>query len=159
MEFLNKITETASKTYKYTTEKTSKLAKEVKIKTIINQDKAKISEIYEEIGKNVYQSYIRKEDKEPLQKIEELCKEINAYSSEIEANRMELLKLKDLKQCPNCSYEIDLDYHFCPNCGLKQEEAVCENDQKAEETIVENNSDVECKEELKSDEDDIKSDE
>ena len=30
MEFLNKITETASKTYKYTTEKTSKLAKEVK---------------------------------------------------------------------------------------------------------------------------------
>ena len=159
MEFFDKITKTASKTYQYTTERTSKLAKEIKLKTIINQDKEKISEIYEEIGKNVYQSYIRKEDKEPLQKIEELCKEIDAYSSEIEANRMELLKLKSLKQCPNCNYEIDLDYHFCPNCGLKQEEVVNEKEQNKEETNVENNNDIDCKEDLKSDEDDIKSDE
>lgn len=159
MEFFDKITKTASKTYQYTTERTSKLAKEIKLKTIINQDKEKISEIYEEIGKNVYQSYIRKEDTEPLQKIEELCKEIDAYSSEIEANRMELLKLKSLKQCPNCNYEIDLDYHFCPNCGLKQEEVVNEKEQNKEETNVENNNDIDCKEDLKSDEDDIKSDE
>jgi hypothetical protein len=158
MEFLNKITETASKTYKYTTEKTSKLAKEVKIKTIINQDKAKISEIYEEIGKNVYQSYIRKEDKEPLQKIEELCKEIDAYSSEIEANRRELLKLKSLKQCPNCDFEIDLEYHFCPNCGTKQEEISNEEEQNKEETNIENNDD-DCIENQKNDENDIKSDE
>ena len=67
MEFFDKITETASKTYKYTTEKTSKLAKEVKLKTLINQDKEKISEIYEEIGKNVYQSHISKNDKEILE--------------------------------------------------------------------------------------------
>ena len=146
MEFLDKITETASKTYKYTTEKTSKLAKEVKLKTIINQDKEKISEIYEEIGKNVYQSHISKNDKEILERIEELCKEIDAYSSEIEFNRMELLKLKDLKQCPNCNYEIDLEYNFCPNCGLKQEEVFSEEGQSKKETNVENKNDIDCKE-------------
>ena len=153
MEFFDKITETASKTYKYTTEKTSKLAREVKLKTIINQDKEKISEIYEEIGKNVYQSYIRKEDKEPLQNIEELCKEIDAYSSEIEANRMELLKLKDLKQCPNCNFEIDLEYHFCPNCGVKQEEISNEEEQEqAEKESVKNtdSSNSDCEESKKN---------
>lgn len=158
MEFFDKITKTASKTYKYTTEKTSNLAKEVKLKTIINQDKAKISEIYEEIGKNVYQSHISKNDKDTLEKIEELCKKIDAYSNEIEFNRMELLKLKCLKQCPNCHYEIDLDYHFCPNCGLKQEEVVSKEMQN-EKDGIENTSDVDCEKDLKSDEDNMKSDE
>lgn len=158
MEFFDKITKTASKTYKYTTERTSKLAKEIKLKTIINQDKEKISEIYEQIGKNIYESHIRKNDKDILKEIEELCKKIDAYSSEIEFNRMELLKLKSLKKCPNCNYEIDLDYHFCPNCGLKQEEISNEENQNKEENNIEND-DVNCKENQKSDEDDMKSDE
>lgn len=139
MEILDKITETASKTYKYTTEKTSKIAKEVKIKTIISQNKEKISELYEEIGKNIYQSYIKKEDKEPLEKVEQLCKEIDAYSKDIEANRMELLKLKDLKQCTNCNFEIDLEYHFCPNCGAKQEDINSTEDDAKKENVDINN--------------------
>lgn len=121
MELFDKITKTASETYKYTTEKTSKLAKEVKLKSMMNQDKEKISEIYEQIGKKVYESHIREHKEEALEEIEELCKKIDAYSNEIEFTRMELLKLKDLKQCPNCSYEIALNYNFCPNCGEKQE--------------------------------------
>ena len=34
---------------------------------------------------------------------------------------MELLKLRDLKQCKKCSYEMELDYNFCPSCGASQE--------------------------------------
>ena len=49
------------------------------------------------------------------------CTLIDIISSEIEDIRMELLKLKDLKQCPNCYYEIDLEYTYCPNCGANQE--------------------------------------
>ena len=123
MEFINKITKTANDTYKYTTEKTSKLAKEVKLKSLISKDKEKVNEVYKKIGELVYQSHIREyENNDILNEVEELCKEIDAYSKEIEYNRMELLKLKDLKQCPNCNYEIGLDFKFCPNCGIKQEE-------------------------------------
>ena len=51
---------------------------------------------------------------------------IDIIASEVEDIRMELLKLKDLKQCPYCHYEIDLEYSFCPNCG-KEQKAVPEN--------------------------------
>ena len=135
MEFINKITKTANETYKYTQEKTSKLAKEVKLKSLINRDKEKISEIYEKIGKLVYESHIREyENNEIFDEIESLCKEIDAYSQEIEYNRMELLKLKNLKQCPNCNFEIGFEYKFCPNCGSKQEQNIETNDNENEKT-------------------------
>lgn len=123
MKFIDKITKTANETYKYTTEKTSKLAKEVKLKSLISKDKEKVNEVYKKIGELVYQSHIREnENNDILNEVEDLCKEIDAYSKEIELNRMELLKLKDLKQCQNCNFEIGLDFKFCPNCGIKQEE-------------------------------------
>lgn len=123
MKFIDKITKTANETYKYTTEKTSKLAKVVKLKSLISKDKEKVNEIYKKIGELVYQSHIRKyENNDILNKVEDLCKEIDAYSEEMENNRIELLKLKDLKQCQNCNFEIGLDFKFCPNCGIKQEE-------------------------------------
>ena len=43
---------------------------------------------------------------------------------------MELLKLKDLKQCPNCNFEMGYEFKFCPNCGIKQQEKAEENDQE-----------------------------
>lgn len=123
MKFIDKITKTTNETYKYTTEKTSKLAKVVKLKSLISKDKEKVNEVYKKIGELVYQSHIREnENNDILNEVEDLCKEIDAYSKEIELNRMELLKLKDLKQCQNCNFEIGLDFKFCPNCGIKQEE-------------------------------------
>ena len=113
MKFIDKITKTANETYKYTTEKTSKLAKEVKLKSLISKDKEKVNEVYKKIGELVYQSHIREnENNDILNEVEDLCKEIDAYSKEIELNRMELLKLKDLKQCQNCNFEIGLDFNY-----------------------------------------------
>ena len=144
MEFIDKITKTANQTYKYTTEKTSKLAKEVKLISLINKDKEKVSEIYKKIGELVYQSHIREyENNDILNEVEDLCKEIDAYCKEIEFNRMELLKLKDLKQCPNCSFEMGLDYKFCPNCGIKQEENVEGKNNSNEDLKEEKQNDTE----------------
>ena len=139
MEFIEKITKTASQTYKHTTEKTSKIAREVKLKSIMNQDKQKIRQIYEKIGERVYQNHIRENDENAVEEIERLCHEVDAYSEEIENTRMEILKLKDLKQCPYCNYEIALSFSFCPNCGAKQENNSSEETTKEENTESQEN--------------------
>ena len=122
MNFLDKITQISSQTYKYTTEKTSKIAKIAKLKTVRNEYKQKIDDLYNEIGKEVYENHVREEKIDIVSKIEEVCKEIDAYADEIDLTRKELLKLKDLKQCKKCSYEMELDFKFCPSCGAKQDE-------------------------------------
>ena len=55
MEFLNKLGNIASETYKKTSKKTGDLAKEAKIRMKMNEDKGKIKDIYTEIGKFIYQ--------------------------------------------------------------------------------------------------------
>lgn len=122
MDFFDKLGKTASKTYKYTTEKTSKIAKEAKIKMSMNESKSKIEELYEEIGKKFYEHHITNDDIDiDIEAIlEEYCIKIDDLCDKIEDERKELLSLKDKKQCPECFYEIDEDYHFCPNCGAKQ---------------------------------------
>lgn len=121
MEFFDKIGKKASEAYKITADKTGKLAKEAKIRLKISELKSQINEIYEEIGKNVYQNHINKETINLKEKLEEDCARIDIISAEIEAKLKECLELRDRKQCPNCYTEMDKDVKFCPECGAKQE--------------------------------------
>lgn len=124
MEFFDKLGKKASETYKYTTEKTSKLAKEAKLKMAINENKSKIEEIYEEIGKKVYMLHVKNKDNVDMNLesvLEEYCIQIDEICDAIEDERKEFLTLKDRKQCPNCFDEIELAYNYCPNCGYEQE--------------------------------------
>ena len=57
MDFLNKLSNMASETYKKTSKKTGELAQEAKIRMKMNEDKGKIKDLYEEIGKIVYQKH------------------------------------------------------------------------------------------------------
>lgn len=122
MDLFDKIGNVASETYKFTAEKTSKIAKEAKIKMKINECKSKISDLYEEIGKIVYQKHVREEDINIKEDIDEYCTQIDSLSKTIEENRMELLNLKDKKQCEQCFAEIEISSKFCPNCGAEQPE-------------------------------------
>ena len=135
MDFFDKLGEKATKTYKYTTEKTSKIAKEAKLKMAMNEHKDNIEEIYTEIGKKVYQNHISTEDVDVdiSLELEEYCIQIDELSDRIEEERKEILKLKNKKQCDNCYYEIQSDYNYCPNCGKEQEENVDEGEQITED--------------------------
>ncbi len=120
MEILEKIGDAASKTYKYTAEKTSKIAKETKLKIKINDYKREIENIYREIGENVYENFV--EDKELEEEaLKEKCKEIDGLSEKIVECKNEILNLKEKRQCKNCYDEIELDANYCPNCGFEQE--------------------------------------
>lgn len=119
MELFDKISKAASKTYKATTEKTSKIAKETKLKINVNECKKEITDKYKEIGEMVYQKSVLGEevDKEELQA---KCEEIDALTEQIVEFKNEILTINDRKTCPNCHLEIDIIYSYCPACGYEQ---------------------------------------
>lgn len=121
MDFFDKLGKKATQTYKDATEKTGKLAKEAKLKMLISDDKSQIEEIYAEIGKKVYQKHIREENIDIKEELLEECSKIDVLSDEIETARMDILQLKDKKQCKNCFYEIEKEDNYCSHCGAKQE--------------------------------------
>ena len=143
MDIFDKIGNMASETYKFTTEKTGKLAREAKLKMRINESKSKINDIYVKIGEIVYQNHVREEKENIEEDINKLCEEIDNYSKQIESCRLEILNLKDRKQCNNCFTEIDLDAKYCSNCGAEQPEIEIKEAQIVEDTEeVEENNDT-----------------
>ena len=120
MEILEKIGDAASKTYKFTAEKTSKIAKETKIKMQINEYKGDIKDIYIEIGEYVYEKFVKGE-KTDLEELNQRCEEIQILSDKIVNCKNEILKLNEKRQCKNCYAEIEISANYCPNCGFKQE--------------------------------------
>ena len=122
MEFFDKLGKKASEAYKMTADKTGKIAKETKMKFRIGELRSQINDLYEEIGKKVYESHVKKEEISIQNDLEEQCTKIDVLSDEIESLLKQCLELKDKKQCPKCFKEIEKDAKFCPSCGAKQEE-------------------------------------
>ena len=109
MDFFDKLGKKASEAYKMTADKTGKFAKETKLKLKMNELKSQISDLYEEIGKKVYEKHIREEEYDIKDDLEELCTKIDVISDEIETMLQECLDLKDKKQCPKCYAKIEKD--------------------------------------------------
>ena len=143
MEFLDKLTKKATETYKGAAEKTGKMAKEAKLKLKINENKNKINEIYQEIGKKVYQKHTADEELSIKNDLEEECGKIDILSAEIETYHEEILKLSNVKLCVNCKEEMEKDDKFCSKCGTKQPEKEVEVEvieQNQAESDLNNNS-------------------
>jgi len=83
MDIWEKIGKTASKTYQYTTSKTSKLAKEMKLKSFLQEDKEKIEAEYIAIGKKVYGKYRLWE----LQQGTDMAEKIKEHAEEAQENQ------------------------------------------------------------------------
>lgn len=122
MDFFDKLGKQASKTYKYTTEKTSKIAREAKLRMQMNEHKGQIEDLYGQIGKRMYENHITDDDVDVdiEREVEEYFIQIDEICDRIEEERKEILTLREKKQCPNCFCEIELDYNYCPNCGDEQ---------------------------------------
>lgn len=118
---MSKIGQTAMKTCRYAAKTTGKIAREIKLKAQMADNKSQIKELYEDIGRRVYENHIVEKEIDEQLDFKKDCEIIDKLANEIEDIRMQILNLKDLKQCPNCYYEIDLEFHYCPNCGKEQE--------------------------------------
>ena len=109
----------------------------------MNEMKSQISELYEEIGKRVYEKHVR-EDYEIKNELEELCTKIDVLSDEIEELLKQSLELKDKKQCPKCYTQIEKDDKFCPKCGEKQQTEDAKDVTIVKEEQEDRNEECEC---------------
>jgi len=141
MDFFNRIGKKASETCKATTEITGKIAKEAKLKMKMNENKADIKELYNQIGKKIYERHVREESIDISQELEEELTQIDVLSAEIETCLKELLEMKEKKQCISCHEEIDLTFAFCPSCGTKQDENAKPKEEEIIEKLEESNID------------------
>lgn len=127
MDFFNKLTQKAKETYGVASKKTGEIAKEAKLKMKMNENKAEINDLYQEIGKKVYEKHVLLGEIDIKIDLEEECTKIDVLSAEIETCLNQIRELKDKKQCPKCFNEIDLESKFCNHCGAKQDvEEACE---------------------------------
>lgn len=141
---------------KKTSETTSKIARETKLKMKINENKGKINDIYKEIGEKVYSKHVREENLDIKTDLNEQCFKLDTLCKEIEEARLEILKLNQKKLCQNCSAEIESNAQFCPKCGQKQNK---EESTVKEETLEKlENADVapEKQEEVEAVKEDLK---
>lgn len=122
MEFFDKLTKKASETYKGAAEKTGKIAKEAKLKLKISDNKSKINDLYQEMGKKIYQKHSANEEICIKKDLEEECAKIDILSAEIDTYHKEILELSNVKVCTNCKEGIDKNAKFCPKCGTEQPE-------------------------------------
>lgn len=122
MDFFNKLGNMASETYKKTSKKTGELAKEAKIRMKMNEDKGKIKDLYQEIGKIVYQKHIKNEEISIQEDLNSYCMQIDELSNDVEKALDDILKLRGKRICENCNTEIDINVKFCPSCGKEQPE-------------------------------------
>lgn len=141
MDFLNKLKNVANKTYKSASQKTGELAKEAKIKMKLNENKAKIKDLYEEIGKIIYQKHVHGEEVKIKEDLDTYCSQIDEISKEQEKLQEELLTLKNKRICENCYTEIELNVKYCPHCGFEQPTEQVEdiNNEETKEILEEKN--------------------
>ncbi len=107
---------------KKTTEKTTNVGRKTNLKIKIAEDKMKIEDLYEEIGKKIYENHVRENKVDDEKIIREYCFKIDLISKEIEEARKEILELNNMKMCKKCFAQIEVDDMFCCKCGEKQTE-------------------------------------
>lgn len=107
---------------KKTSQTTAKIATETKLKIEIAENKERIKEFYEELGRKVYENHIREENIEIQELINTDCSKIDELSKQIEDARKEILAINNKKMCKKCFAEIQKNDMFCSKCGEKQTE-------------------------------------
>ena len=102
MDFFDKLGQKFSETYNTASEKTSKLARETKLKMLISETKDTQKQLFEKLGQEFYKKYLNKRDSDVAIEFIENFKEIDKTNLQIKDYENEILTLKGLRPCPKC---------------------------------------------------------
>jgi len=130
MAFLNNITKKVTETAKAAAKKSGDIVEVTKLNMSIGTEEEKIEKIYLEIGKMVYDVYLKGE--EIATPFKEQCEKIKEREQYIKELKNKLHELKGIKICSSCGEVLDINVNFCSNCGAKQESPEITSDKKIE---------------------------
>lgn len=119
MSVLDNITKRVTDTAKAAARKSGSVVEVTKLNININTEEEKIRKIYTDIGKQLYEDY--NEGKIVGEKLLEHCMKIDEIIEGIADMRDKILELKNIKACPSCGMELDIEMEYCYKCGRKQE--------------------------------------
>ena len=118
MSMFENLTKKVSDTAKAAAKKSSEIVEVTKLNMNISAEEDKIKKAYADIGKQVYDAYSNGE--EVAENYISICEQIRSYEDNIKETKQKILELKNVKVCPNCGAELELDIAFCSGCGTKQ---------------------------------------
>jgi len=117
MDIFDNISKKANDTCKFAAKQKNRMVQIAKLKLFISRSRDEIHDIYQDIGKAVYQKHLEGEEIDG--KYIQDCIEIDTIANEIENARLKILELNDLRQCQSCYSEVDREFKFCPSCGVR----------------------------------------
>lgn len=140
MSVLDNITKKVTDTAKAAAKKSGSVVEVTRLNININTEEEKIRKIYTDIGKQLYEDY--NEGKIVGEKLLEHCLKIDDIIGSIADMRDKILELKNIKACPNCGMELDMEMEYCYKCGRKQDEPqpveiTEQNEHNGEESTIE----------------------
>ena len=119
MDFIKDITKKVGRTAKTAVKKSNNLLEITKLNMSIGSEEDKIAKIYTQIGKEVYDSF--ENNAEASEKFNVLCEKISIIKANIERMEKQILRIKNIKMCPECGAQLEITVCYCSGCGTKQE--------------------------------------
>jgi hypothetical protein len=117
---LDNITKKVTDTAKAAAKKSGNVVEVTKLNMNISAEEEKVRKIYTDMGKQLYEDYT--EGKIVGEKLLGYCEKIDEIIGNIDGMRGKVLELRNVKACPNCGMELDMEMGYCYKCGRKQED-------------------------------------
>lgn len=122
--------------------KTNDAVSQTKINFAINETESKITEIYEDMGRNIYREYLK--NGEVAEGMLEGCTQIDKLFAEIDDLKEKIAELKHSVKCPGCGDYNKNGASYCSTCGTELKSAPDSDDVsdvEAEDEVIEEETD------------------
>ncbi len=117
---------------KNTAKKSEELIEIGKVKNKIKDAENNIEKLKMSIGETAYSKF--KDGESTFPEAEEICSGINEAFDTIKDLEDKIMQLKHIRNCPDCSTEVDDVVAFCPKCGHKFEPLPVDEEEVAEKS-------------------------
>lgn len=97
-----------------------------RINSLIQAEQDKQEELFAQIGRHYFSVKKTNANNEGEEPFADLFAAVELSDKKIEAYQTDMLRIKNVKRCPNCGRECSRDSAYCAGCGtqLPQEEKV-----------------------------------
>lgn len=139
----DKFKKSAAKVTKQVVRKTNDAVSHTKLSFAINETENKISEVYEEMGRNIYREYLK--SGETSESMKESCAQVDKLLAEVDDLKEKVAELKQSVKCPGCGEYNKNGSSYCSACGTElksddesngDDDAIEEEEQTEEETVA-----------------------